>query len=480
MVDQREVFIDGEWLTPSGVDQIEVENPANEQVIATIPDCDAATAQTALTAAKKAQSDWAGLPAIERARVVHALSALVLENAESLAVSLVAEQGKPISQARGEVQAAANFLTYAAENARRIEGDIMPSDNPDEEIMIRRVPRGVIVGLTAWNYPLALAARKLGPALVSGNSFVLMSHEITPLAGLNLAALAQQAGIPAGVFNVITGRGAVAGRALVESPLSDMVTMTGSTRAGREIFRSAADQLKVLSLELGGKAPFIVMEDADLDKAVEAAVIARFTNCGQVCTCNERMYLHQDIADLFMRKFLDRVLSLRIGDPMSDPDLGPKVSSVEIDKIEELIAAAISAGAEPILQGGRLRDGEFSKGHWMSPSVLELHGNDNPIIRSEVFGPVVPFLRVASFEDAVQKANDSDYGLSAYLFTQDIRRMMRVSRELNFAEIYFNRANGEQVQGYHAGWNQSGIGGEDGKYGFDGYLKKQTMYVNWS
>ncbi|MDB6176398.1 aldehyde dehydrogenase family protein [Paracoccus sp. Z330] len=479
-MERRDIFIGGEWINPSGAGRIEVENPANEQIIASVPDCGADLALEALEAARKAQTSWAAMPAIARAKVVHALAASVQKNSEALATSLVAEQGKPIGQARGEVQAAANFLTYAAENARRIEGDIMPSDNPDEEIMIRRVPRGVVVGLTAWNYPLALAARKLGPALVAGNSFVLMSHEITPLSGLNLARLAQQVGVPAGVFNVITGRGAIAGRAMVESPLSDMITMTGSTRAGREIYRSAADRLKVISLELGGKAPFIVMEDADLDKAVEAAIVARFTNCGQVCTCNERMYLHRDIADRFMQKFIQRIGKLRIGDPMDDPDLGPKVSGVEIDKIEALVEQAIAAGAKAILPGGRLREGSFSKGHWMSPTVLELDRNDNPIIRSEVFGPVVPFMRVDSFEDALTKANDSDYGLSAYLFTRDIQRMMRVSRELNFAEIYFNRANGEQVQGYHAGWNQSGIGGEDGKYGFDNYLKKQTMYVNWS
>lgn len=479
-MDHRAMYIDGRWQDFPDLDRIEVENPADERVIATIPEADAVIARQALSAAKAAQQTWAARPAIERARAVRALAALVEQSAETFAVSLVAEQGKPISQARGEVAGAVTFLTHAAESARRIEGDIMPSDNPDEEIMIRRLPRGVVVGLTAWNYPLALAARKLGPALVAGNTFVLLSHEITPLAGLNLAALADQAGLPAGVFNVITGRGASAGRALVESPLSDLVTMTGSTRAGREIFRSAADRLKVLSLELGGKAPFIVMEDADLDHAVDAAVAARFANCGQVCTCNERMYLHRDIADEFMRRFVARTRALRIGDPMGDPDLGPKVSRVEIDKIENLVEAAIAKGAEPILRGGRLTGGEYAKGHWIAPTVLEVADNTNPIMQSELFGPVVPFLRVDGFEDAVAKANDSEYGLSAYLFTRDIGRMMRVSRKLNFAEIYFNRSNGEQVQAYHSGWNQSGIGGEDGKYGFDNYLKKQTMYVNWS
>jgi len=474
-----EVLVGGRWDALSDRPRIAVENPADETVIATIPDCTADDADAALCAAAAAQPAWAALPAIERGRAVAHLAALVRSHAPALATTIVREQGKPLAQAEGEVEAAANFLSYAAEHARRIEGDILPSDNPDEEIWIRRVPRGVVVGLTAWNYPLALVARKLGPALVAGNAFVLLGHEITPLSGLALARLAGTAGIPAGIVNVLTGRGPVVGRALVEHPLTDMVTMTGSTRAGREIFRSAADGLKVLSLELGGKAPFIVMEDADIDAAVETAAVARYTNCGQICTCNERMYLHRAIADEFTEKFLARSRAITLGDPMTNPGMGPKVSGPEADKVEAMVDAAIAAGAEPLLRGGRVREGAFERGHWLAPSVLKVSDNAAPIMRAEVFGPVVPLMTVADFDEALERANDSDYGLSAYLFTRDIARMMRVSRELKFAEVYFNRANGEQVQGYHAGWRQSGIGGEDGKYGFDGYLKKQTMYVHF-
>jgi len=477
---RRKVYIGGDWLDPAGVADIPVENPANGAVVATVPECGAELAGHALQAAAEAQPAWAALPAVERGRLVAELARLVRENVQELAASLVREQGKPLSQAIGEVGGAANFLSYAAENARRIQGDIMPSDNPSEEIMIRRVPRGVVVGLTAWNYPLALAARKLGPALVAGNSFVLLSHEITPLAGLDLAALAERAGLPPGVFNVITGRGAVAGRALVESPLSDMITMTGSTRAGRDIFRSAADRLKVLSLELGGKAPFIVMDDADVDLAVTAAMTARYTNCGQVCTCAERIYVHEGVADRFIAEFVARSAALRMGDPMDDPDLGPKVSAAEADKVEAMIAGAIAAGARPLLRGGRRSDGDFAQGHWIAPSVLEVDDNSIAIMQAEVFGPVTPIMRVSGFDHAVSLANQSEYGLSAYLFTRDIGRMMQAGSRLNFAEIYFNRTNGEQVQGFHSGWNQSGIGGEDGRYGFDNYLKKQTMYVSWA
>lgn len=458
---------------------IEVENPANDKVIGTVPEGDASDAAEAVAAAKRAFPIWATRPAIERGRAVRKLAALISERAEELAVLITSEQGKPIGQARGEVGAVVGFLEHAASQAHRIEGDIVSSDNPDEEIQIRRHPYGVVVGLTAWNYPAALAARKIGPALVAGNTFVLLSHEITPFSGLFIAALAEMAGIPAGVINVVTGRGAVVGRALVEHPDTGLITMTGSNRAGREIFRSAANEMKVLRLELGGKAPFIVMEDAEIDRAVAAAVTARYTNCGQICTCNERMYLHRDIADEFLEKFVAASRALVIGDPMQDPDMGPKVSGPEVDKVKSIVDAAVKEGAEVLLKGGPLTEGPYLRGHWYAPTVLEVNNNDSPVIEQEVFGPVVPAVRVADFDTALQMANDTDYGLSAYIFTQNHRRLMQTPYRLNFGEIYVNRANGEQFQAFHNGWGHSGLGGEDGKYGFDGYLRKQTLYMNW-
>ena len=469
-----------EWRADRSGAAIEVENPATEETIATIPNGTSQDALDALEAARAAQPAWAALPPIERAGYVLALADAIAGHADQLARIVVAEQGKPLDQASGEIGAAETFLRYAAESARRIEGDIVPSDNPEEEIWIRRVPYGVVVGLTAWNYPAALAARKLGPALVAGNTFVLMSHEFTPLSGLELAKLAESAGLPAGVFNVVTGRGPIVGRALVESPLSDLVTMTGSTRAGRDIYASGADLLKVLRLELGGKAPFIVMEDADIDAAVESAVAARFTNCGQICTCNERMYLQRRIADEFLSKFIDRARGLTIGDPLENPDMGPKISEPEVSKIEEIVERGIAQGAEVLLEGGRLAEGRYEKGHWYAPTVLYVDDNTSPIMQEEIFGPVVPAMRFDDFDEAIALANETRFGLSAYLYTNDIRRLMRLTNELAFGEIYFNRTNGELVQGFHTGWNQSGLGGEDGKYGFDGYLRKKTVYVNWA
>ncbi|WDR03955.1 aldehyde dehydrogenase family protein [Devosia algicola] len=473
------MYVDGAWLRARGRERIEVRNPANEQVLATIEEGTIEDAVLALEAARRAQPAWAALPAPTRGALVARLADAVTSNAEHLARVVTLEQGKPISQARGEIGAVVTFLRYAAENARRIEGDIIASDNRDEEIQIRRHPHGVVVGLTAWNYPAALAARKLGPALVTGNTFVLLAHEITPLSGLELARLAHGVGFPPGVINVVTGRGLVVGKALVESPLSDLITMTGSTRAGKQIYGSGAAGLKVLRLELGGKAPFIVMEDADVDAAVKAAVAARYTNCGQICTCNERMYLHRDIADQFLDKFVAASKALTIGDPMDDPDMGPKVSALEVDKIKDIVDRGMGDGAEMLLEGGPLTGGIYDKGHWYAPTVLEVRDNASPLVQEEVFGPVVPAMRVDSFEQAISLANDTEYGLSAYLFTQNMKRLLALPSALKFGEVYFNRSNGEAIQGFHTGWGHSGLGGEDGKYGFDGYLRKQTLYVNW-
>lgn len=473
------MYVDGQWADSGARPSIEVENPANEDIIATIKDGTSEDAERALVAAKAAQPAWAARPAIERGRLISALADELAANLEALARLVTLEQGKPIAHARQEIQASITFLKYASENARRITGDIVASDNPSEEIHIRRHPYGVVVGLTAWNYPSALAARKLGPALVAGNTFVLLSHEATPLSGLAIAALSQKVGLPPGVFNVVTGRGRTVGDTLVKSPLSDLITMTGSTRAGREIYRSGADAIKVIRLELGGKAPFIVMEDADIDSTVEAAVGARFTNCGQICTCNERMYLHSAIADEFLEKFVAASDALTMGDPLTPIDLGPKVSRIERDKVADLVADSISSGAEILLKGGIREDGAFGKGHWLAPTVLEVSRNDNPAIRQEVFGPVATAMRVDGFEEAIDLANDTEFGLSAYLFTRNHKRLATAPYQLKFGELYLNRSNGEAVQGFHTGWGLSGLGGEDGAYGFDNYLRKQTAYLNW-
>jgi lactaldehyde dehydrogenase/glycolaldehyde dehydrogenase len=473
-------FINGQWTDATVKEWIEVENPATGTVIATVPKGSADDADRALVAAHAAQPAWEALPPIERANLLKALARLVLENRDRLSRLVVAEQGKPLQEARGEIEGTALYLNYAAEEARRITGDIIPSDMADEQIWIQRVAHGVVVGLTAWNYPAALMARKMGPALLAGNTIVIKSHEGTPLSALEIAQLSVQADFPPGVLNVVSGSGEGLGSALVKHPIPRLITLTGSVRAGKEIFRNAADDLKLLRLELGGKAPFIVAEDADIGAAVRAAVLSRFENCGQICICNERMYVHEKIADEFLDKFVKAVKGLKVGDPLAMVDVGPKFSAPELDKVERMVKEAVSSGAEILTGGRRLTDGDYARGHWYEPTVLTATDNRMAIMQDEVFGPVVPVMRVTDFDEGLRLANESRYGLSAYVFTKDMRRMMRLVRELKFGEIYVNRPGGDAVHAHHAGLRHSGVGGEDGKYGLDAYFQKKTIYVNYA
>ncbi|MHA1571100.1 MAG: aldehyde dehydrogenase family protein [Alphaproteobacteria bacterium] len=473
-------FIDNEWVDSTAKSWIDVENPATGATIASVPTGTPEDADQALVAAQRAQPAWEALPPVERGELLKALARLVLENRERLAQIVIAEQGKPLADARGEIEGTALYLTHAAEEARRITGDILPSEMVDEQVWIQRVAHGVVVGLTAWNYPAALMTRKLGPALIAGNTIVIKSHEGTPLSALEIAELSKQAGFPPGVINVVSGTGEGIGAALVENPISRLITLTGSVRAGKAIFRNGAENLKILRLELGGKAPFIVAEDADIGAAVTAAVASRFENCGQICICNERMYVHERVVDEFTEKFIRAVELLKVGDPTTLVDIGPKFSGPELDKVEEMVKTAVKQGAEILTGGHRLTEGEFSRGHWFEPTVMSLTDNRMDIMQHEVFGPVVPIMTITDFDEGLKLANETRYGLSAYVFTKDMRRIMRLYRDLKFGEIYVNRTGGDAVHAHHAGIRDSGIGGEDGKYGLDGYFQKKTLYVNYS
>lgn len=478
--DRYRHYINGEWVDSTLKQWIEVENPATGAIIASVPTGSADDADRAVMAAHHAQPAWEALPPAGRGQLLKDLARLILQDRERLAQVIIAEQGKPLQEARGEVESAALYLTYAAEEARRITGDIIPSDVPDEQVWIQRVAHGVVVGLTAWNYPAGLMCRKMGPALIAGNTIVIKSHEGTPTTALEIAQLSRQLDFPPGVINVVSGTGEGLGRALVQHPIPRLITLTGSVRAGKDIFRHAAEDLKVLRLELGGKAPFIVAEDANIGAAVRAAVLSRFENCGQICICNERMYVHEKIADEFLDKFVGAVKALKVGDPTTLVDVGPKFSRPELEKVERMVDAAKAAGAEVLAGGRRLSEGEFSRGHWYEPTVMSVNDNALQIMQDELFGPVVPVMRVGDFDEGLRLANESRYGLSAYVFTKDVRRIMRLVRELRFGEIYINRPGGDAVHAHHAGIRDSGIGGEDGKYGIDAYFQKKTMYVNYA
>jgi lactaldehyde dehydrogenase/glycolaldehyde dehydrogenase len=474
-----EMYIGGRWI--AGSKTIDVVNPASEETIGTTPVASDQEVAAAVNSAKQAQPAWGRRPAIERGALLRRWADLIDRDRERLATIITREEGKPLAEALGEVDLGNSWFRYYAEFDRRIEGDILSADQPNQQLWIVRQPIGVVSAIIPWNYPFAVAIRKVAPALIAGNSIVLKPHEDTPLAALELARLAEEAGIPPGVLNVVTGPGESVGEALVKNPIPRLITFTGSVKTGKRIARVAADNVTMVSLELGGKAPFIVMDDCDVDVAVETAVFSRFVNCGQVCICNERTYVHAAVAKEFTEKFLEKVGKLRVGDPLeAGTDIGPKVSRGELDKVESYVAQAKSEGAKVLTGGSRLTTGAYARGHWFEPTVLTNVRQEMEIMQCEVFGPVVPIMEFDDFDEAMRLANDSRYGLAAYLFTDNIHRVLRAVRDLECGELYINRGPGESVHGFHNGWKESGVGGDDGKYGLEHYLHKKTVYLKFN
>ena len=473
------MYIGGSWVTAS--ETRPVINPADESVIAAVPEADEGHAGQALEAARTAQKAWARKTGPERGAVLRAVAEGIRARREEIARLVVAEQGKTITEARGEVgDAATGFFDYYATFERTQVGSMFAPDETNEQLFVRSVPYGVVVGIIPWNYPAALFARKVAPAIMAGNAIVLKPHEDTPLAALALARIVEEAGVPPGVVNVVTGAGRVVGDALVRNPVTQMVSMTGSVRGGREILAAAAENITPVSLELGGKAPFIVLEDADIGAAVENAVDARFWNCGQVCTCNERTYVQRGVYDEFVERFVEAASALRVGDPMRDDvQMGPKVNEPELVKVEALVKGAVDQGAHLVLGGGRPQGEEFEKGYWFEPTVLTGATNDMDIVQREVFGPVLPIQPFDDFDEVIGSANDSPYGLSAYVFTSNLHKAMRAIEDIDFGEIYVNKIGPEQLQGFHTGYRLSGMGGDDGPYGYERYLRRKTVYLHY-
>lgn len=471
-------FINGEYIKSTVSDTVNVYSPSTGEIVGSVPKGSEADAQLALESSAEAQKQWKKLPARQRATVLRRFAQVIREEKEALATLLVQEQGKLISVAHHEVEATCTFIEYACDNALSIKGDILPSDNEDEKIFIHKYPKGVVVGITAWNFPLALAGRKIGPALITGNSIIIKPTEETPLTTMELGRLANKAGLPKGLLNIVNGTGAVVGKYLCESPMTKMITMTGSTRAGQQIYQSSAKHLTYVMLELGGKAPFVVMEDADIDEAVEAAFWTRFVNCGQVCTCAERLYLHASVYDEFMQKLLAKVNTMKVGDPLDETVvMGPKVNRREIDMIHSQVAEATAEGAEIATGGNVLNVAGFENGCWFEPTVLINVKQSMTIVKEETFGPVLPVIKIDSIEDAISFSNDSQFGLSAYVFSNNKSYINRFIDELEVGEVYVNRGIGEQHQGFHNGLKMSGCGGEDGEYGLEQYLDKKTVYL---
>lgn len=466
-IDNR--FVAGEAL-------IEVRNPANGELLARIPEASAGQVDAALGAARMAQKGWAAKPAIERAGYLRRIAGKVRANAERLARIITAEQGKVPALAEVEVAFTADYLDYMAEWARRLEGEVLTSDRAGEHIFLLRKPLGVVAGILPWNFPFFLIARKMAPALLTGNAIVIKPSEETPINCFEFAALVAETDLPRGVFNVVGGTGGGAGQALTGHAGVDLISFTGSVATGSRIMAAAAPNITKLNLELGGKAPAIVLADADLDLAVNAIKASRVINSGQVCNCAERVYVQRRVADAFIEKIAAAMAATRYGDPgtQADLDMGPLINQAGLDKVAQMVRTAQGQGAQ-VITGGAVAD--LGRGFHYQPTVLAGCSGEMEIMRKEIFGPVLPIQVVDDLDEAIAQANASEYGLTSSIYTRDLGAALKASRELDFGETYINRENFEAMQGFHAGTRKSGIGGADGKHGLYEYTHTHVVYV---
>lgn len=473
---EYQMYIDGEFVNASTNEKINVINPATEDIISTVPNATLEDVRRAIDSSERAQKEWKKIPSSERAKYLYAICHEIRDNVEQFAKIISEEMGKTIEQARAEVSVTADYFEYIAGWARKYEGEIVPSDRPNENILIYKQPIGVVAGILPWNFPFFLIARKAAPALLTGNTIVLKPSSVSPNNALAFAKILDKVGLPKGVINIVTGPGSVVGEELSRNPKIGMITLTGSTSAGANVMKKASENITKVSLELGGKAPTIIMNDADLDLAVESVLQSRIINAGQVCNCTERVYVHKDVADVFIEKITKAMSEVTYGNPFDGVDMGPLSSESGLRNVEELVNRAVENGAK-VLTGGKRANTE--KGYFYEPTVLVDVDNSFEIMREEVFGPVLPIATFSTLDEAIELANDCQYGLTSAIFTNDINNMMRASNELAFGETYVNRESFEALQGFHAGWKKSGIGGADGKHGLEEFLQTHVVYIQY-
>lgn len=468
-------FINGMFSQQTSAALVEVLNPATNESLGYIPNSSRMDVDAAVEAAREAQTGWERLPAIQRANYLRRISKKVRENKDRLAELITREQGKVLGLAQVEVDFTADYIDYMAEWARRIEGEVITSDHPNETILLFRKPIGVVAGILPWNFPFFLIARKLAPALVAGNTIVIKPSEETPLNAFAFAQLVSECDLPPGVFNLIGG-GRETGATLAGHRGVDLVSFTGSVGTGVHIMRAAAENITRVNLELGGKAPAIVLASADLDLAANAVYQSRILNTGQVCNCAERVYVERSILPEFTDKVVALMKSTTYGDPLKDRSItmGPLISEAQLGKVAAAVDLARKEGAQVAL-GGKIADRQ--EGHHYEPTVLVNCSHNMDIMRSETFGPVLPIQAIDSLDEGIRYANDSEYGLTSSVFTNDLNAALHACRELKFGETYVNRDHFEAMQGFHAGRRKSGIGGADGKHGLYEYMETQVVYL---
>lgn len=464
---ETRAYVNGRWI--AGAKAFAVSNPATGEKIADVTDLSVMDVREAIDAAYKAQTEWAALTGKERAGFLRKWFDLLVENADDLAIILTAEMGKPVAEAKGEILYGASFIEWFAEEAKRIYGDVIPGHQRDKRIVVLKQPVGVVGSITPWNFPNAMIARKVAPALAAGCTFVARPAELTPLSALAMAVLAERAGIPAGVFNVIPSSAASAiGKELCENPRVSKITFTGSTRVGKILLQQCAEGIKKVSLELGGNAPFIVFDDANLDAAIEGAMIAKYRNGGQTCVCANRIYVQADVYDAFAEKLKDAVANLKVGDGFdTGTTTGPLISEAALEKVQSHIKDAQAKGATIIEGGARHGLGKT----FFEPTILTGMTSDMLVAREETFGPLAPLFKFETEEEVIALANDSEFGLAGYFYAKDINRVWRVAEKLETGMVGINTGLISTEVAPFGGIKQSGQGREGSKYGIEDYLE---------
>jgi len=471
---RQRCYVDGAWIDADAGGTVDVTNPATGELIGTVPKLGEAETRRAIEAAAVAFPAWAAKTAKERATILRRWNDLMLLNVDDLAVLMTAEQGKPLAEAKAEVAYAASFIEWFAEEAKRMYGDVIPGHQPDKRIIVLRQPIGVVAAITPWNFPAAMITRKAGPALAAGCTFVCKPAMLTPYSALAMAELAHRAGIPKGVFSVVTGSAAALGAEMTSNPIVRKLTFTGSTEIGKKLMAQCAGTLKKVSLELGGNAPFIVFDDADLDAAVQGAIASKYRNTGQTCVCANRLLVQEGVYDAFVAKLVEAVRQLRVGDGLKGAtEQGPLIDSKAVAKVEEHIADALAKGGRIALGGKRHALG----GTFFEPTIITHVTPKMLVAREETFGPVAPIFSFKDEKQAIQMANDTEFGLASYFYTRDIGRAWRVAERLEYGIVGLNTGLISTEVAPFGGVKESGIGREGSKYGILDYTELKYFCI---
>ena len=465
---RQAALIGPRWIEAEPGTAIEVTNPATGAILGLVPRLDGAETRLAIETARVAQKEWAARTARERSQILRSWYDLVIANKEDLGRILTLEQGKPLAEAIGEIVYGASFIEWFAEEARRVYGDTIPGHQPDKRIIVMKQPIGVVAAITPWNFPNAMITRKAGPAFAAGCGMVLKPASQTPFSAIALAVLAERAGLPKGLFSVVTGSAAAIGAEMTGNPIVRKLTFTGSTEIGTELYRQSAPTIKKLGLELGGNAPFIVFDDADLDAAVEGALIAKFRNNGQTCVCANRLYVQEGVYDAFAEKLSSAVSKLKTGNGLDDGVvLGPLIDRAAVEKVEEHIADAVAKGARVIKGGNRHSLG----GTFFEATVLTGVTKEMAIAREETFGPIAPLFRFTDETDVIEQANDTEFGLASYFYAKDLARVFRVSEALEYGMVGVNTGLISTAEAPFGGVKLSGLGREGSRHGIEEFLE---------